>query len=85
MKDETFDGTIFVFLLILIAVIILLVTSGIKYIKSENATVHSDDVEVTEWISPDGVHYWYKSAGYGSMMLAPRYDNDGELVIDKEN
>lgn len=31
-----------------------------------------------EWISPDGVHYWdlYNQ-------LAPRYDHDGNLVIEE--
>lgn len=31
-----------------------------------------------EWISPDGVHYWISDC-----KMAPRYDSDGNLVIDK--
>lgn len=44
-------------------------------------TIDSDDMAVGEWISPDGVHYWYREHGYG-IMFAPRYDADGNLVID---
>lgn len=32
----------------------------------------------SEWISPDGVHYWDL---YNQM--APRYDHDGNLVIEE--
>lgn len=55
-------------------------------VKSEdryNTETHSEDVTITEWISPDGVHYWYQEAGYHAM-LAPRYDSNGNLVIDNE-
>lgn len=37
----------------------------------------------SEWVSPDGVHYWYKTGSYGESWLAPRIDNDGNFVIDK--
>lgn len=46
----------------------------------DNAVVHNK-VLINEWISPDGVHYWYRNTAYGGVM-APRYDNNGELVID---
>lgn len=42
-----------------------------------------DDV-MGEWISPDGVHYWaFKAESNDVKFLAPRYDNDGNLVIDR--
>ena len=34
-----------------------------------------------EWISPDGVHYWRDDIGKNGCM-APRYDHEGNLVID---
>lgn len=37
--------------------------------------------DVEEWISPDGVHYWMRN-GTHSLTLTPRYDNDGNLVIE---
>lgn len=46
-----------------------------------NKEIHSDDIKMTEWISPDGVHYWH-NRGSNIEMLAPRYDHDGQLVID---
>lgn len=39
--------------------------------------------EFTEWVSPDGVHYWYNKEMNGYSWFAPRYDNNGKLVIDK--
>lgn len=65
---------------------VLLIIGGLLFLligaeKRFNSTNHSDDVKVTEWVSPDGVHYWYQQAGYHAM-LAPRYDSDGNLVID---
>lgn len=37
---------------------------------------------MNEWTSPDGVHYWiwHDDDEFG---LAPRYNKNGELVIDK--
>ena len=35
---------------------------------------------ISEWISPDGVHYWKYNDG-----LAPRYDSDGNLILDNSN
>lgn len=37
---------------------------------------------MTEWVSPDGVHYWMCDSSRKNA-LAPRYDHDGNLVIDK--
>lgn len=76
-KGNTEIGVLIIFL-ILIGTIYFLYTSTNKY----HASVHSDDVTITEWVSPDGVHYWYQQAGYHAM-LAPRYDKNGNLVIDK--
>ena len=36
---------------------------------------------VKEWVSPDGVHYWMYSDDY-CRGLTPRYDNEGNLVIE---
>lgn len=36
---------------------------------------------ITDWVSPDGVHYWISVDQRGAM--APRYDENGQLVIDK--
>ena len=49
-------------------------------IKSNaNAIVHESGTY--EWISPDGVHYWICS--YADRFgIAPRYDSNGQLVID---
>lgn len=47
------------------------------------AYVYIDGIpnNIYEWISPDGVHYWvireYSMAG-----IAPRYQRNGNLVID---
>lgn len=38
---------------------------------------------VSEWTSPDGVHYWIAEGGY-RFGIAPRYDKDGKLIIDEE-
>lgn len=57
---------------------IFIVYSNLK----ENTEIHSDDIKVTEWVSPDGVHYWYHDFGYG-IVLTPRYDANGNLIIDK--
>lgn len=42
-----------------------------------------EPTKVCEWVSPDGVHYWViaHSNEYGRL-CAPRYDNNGNLVID---
>ena len=69
-----------VVVLVLTCVALVLFISYDKY--KENTEVHSDDIIVTEWVSPDGVHYWYHDSGYGRM-LAPRYDVSGNLVIEK--
>ena len=70
--------------IVYIVVIIVFIT-GFVWIL--NRAVNSPDVvakkEVAEWISPDGVHYWCSISGYS--WLAPRYDNNGNLVIDKQD
>lgn len=40
-----------------------------------------NDFAAKEWVSPDGVHYWYITAG-SAFGITPRYDNSGNLVID---
>lgn len=37
---------------------------------------------MNEWISPDGVHYWMHEGANGLSYMAPRYNHDGNLVID---
>lgn len=77
--DDDLKGLGFV---IISAFFLMIVLAIALVIAGENKTkVHSDDVSVTEWISPDGVHYWYQREGYHAM-LAPRYDKNGNLVID---
>lgn len=58
-----------------------------------NDTIHRTEADASgfslnnygtyEWVSPDGVHYWVvvDNSRYG---IAPRYDSDGNLIIDKE-
>lgn len=41
-----------------------------------------DDCYFNEWVSPDGVHYWFRQEG--NSFLAPRYDHDGNLVIEEK-
>ena len=50
--------------------------------SQEGIDVDYTDEKVVEWISPDGVHYWFYKSHY-KMALAPRYDRNGELVIDE--
>lgn len=54
----------------------------IRHTKADASIGALDDYGTYEWVSPDGVHYWVvvNGRGYG---IAPRYDNDGNLVIDK--
>ena len=77
--------------LILILIIVIFVLTGCT--KSENIPAESNfavkemnfssDYKIREWVSPDGVHYWviYSSSSY-RFSMAPRYDSDGNLVID---
>lgn len=69
---------IIIMLLVLILIVILTFSWQNKY----NTEEHSDDITMTEWISPDGVHYWLQKTTYQAM-LAPRYDAEGNLVIDE--
>ena len=77
MDEEDLKNVFMIGLSILVIAVIIFFQ--IKY----NSKVHSDDITITEWVSPDGVHYWYQQSGYHSM-LAPRYDVSGNLVIDNE-
>lgn len=65
---------------IIIAAIVFGLIVGLT--KTHNSETHSDDIKITEWISPDGVHYWYRQDGYRAM-LAPRYTASGNLVVDE--
>lgn len=49
-------------------------------LTSCSATEKLNNLMISEWVSPDGVHYWEGS--YGA--LSPRYDNNGELIIDEK-
>ena len=70
-------------ILIILIVAIGLVFFVYKTNNDYNSELHNNDIQLSEWISPDGVHYWYYKYGYQAM-LAPRYDSDGNLIIDKE-
>ena len=83
MREDKEITTLVVFLGIFIIALVVTVAALIRMDKRRNSEIHSDDVAVTEWISPDGVHYWYQQSGYHAM-LAPRYDSEGNLVIDHE-
>ena len=37
---------------------------------------------MSEWVSPDGVHYWMYNNTY-QFGMSPRYDSNGNLVIDR--
>lgn len=78
MKDTDEFFSVIIGIIIIVGVLIIVAIANAAY----NAKEHSDDVAVTEWISPDGVHYWYQQSGYHAM-LAPRYDAEGKLVIDE--
>lgn len=67
--------------IIAILFVVFLTWGVFKMSNVYNEKPHQDDVQMTEWISPDGVHYWYQQAGYHAM-LAPRYDANGQLVIE---
>ena len=57
---------------------------GYRYGTTTNSYhTNNSSPQMFEWISPDGVHYWVYdgAAQYG---MAPRYDNNGNLVIDEE-
>lgn len=56
------------------------IQNGVQYNDGNLAK----SIKFNEWVSPDGVHYWISIKGKISMM-APRYDKNGNLVIDKEN
>lgn len=60
-------------LIAIAAILISIFTTGCSF-KHESS--------FDEWISPDGVHYWYETNVGGYSFLAPKYNHDGELVID---
>lgn len=64
-------------LILLVTICICLTFSGC--IKREK---YVEDEYFNEWISPDGVHYWFREGLNGYSYLAPRYDHDGNLIID---
>lgn len=73
-------------MLLLSVIVILIFTIGIfgsvremTVINSESKSFDIYNHRIQEWISPDGVHYWYAEDGY----MAPRIDNEGYYVIEK--
>lgn len=40
---------------------------------------HSEPLQ--EWISPDGVHYWFFEGVY-TFAIVPRYDSSGNIITD---
>lgn len=63
-------------LVILMAITLLMVLSSCG---NKTGIPGLEDVE--EWVSPDGVHYWMRNGTY-ALTITPRYDNDGNLVIE---
>ena len=69
--------------LIILAVSILLLLTGCENKNKEYRDMPNSVIEpmLSEWVSPDGVHYWMYRDAYCSG-LTPRYDNKGNLVIE---
>lgn len=59
----------------------MIMAFGLSACQGQRDVISNDYQRFDEWVSPDGVHYWYKTSGYMGY-LAPRYDHDGNLVID---
>lgn len=76
-----FSGIVLVVVLVATCVIGIVSQSGER--TTVDIQIDPGATGVTEWISPDGVHYWQYS-GYHMYALTPRYDKKGQLVIDKE-
>ena len=69
--------------IIILAVTILLLLTGCEDNNQEYRDM-PDSVTtpmIKEWVSPDGVHYWMYLDGYCGG-ITPRYDNEGNLVIE---
>lgn len=70
----------------ILVIIVFIAGLGIKGLtRVANSANRVAQEEFTEWVSPDGVHYWYGKEINGYSWFAPRYDNNGNLVIDKQN
>lgn len=72
---------------ILLSIMILLLsgctdTSNYTAFENEDFDITKAPQGVSEWISPDGVHYWIHKGRYNYGM-APRYDSNGNLVVNK--
>ena len=70
-------------IIILVASILLLLT-GCQDNNQEYRDMPNSVIEpmLSEWVSPDGVHYWMYRDAYCSG-ITPRYDNKGNLVIEE--
>lgn len=64
---------------IVFVIVAIVFISGLQKINHQN--IENGKNDVVEWVSPDGVHYWVYSGGY-QYGIAPRFDNNGNLVID---
>lgn len=62
---------------IVLAIVISIILTGCA---EPQALTLSRTSDIYEWVSPDGVHYWR-----GLYSLSPRYNCNGELVIDHES
>lgn len=78
MKDFFSGLGVFIFVLLVVGLITWVIIHGTESGKTYEKT----DIPMNEWVSPDGVHYWYHDGAYGESFLAPRYDKMGKLVID---
>ena len=62
-------------------VVLLLIAVLLTLCSCDSKGVKLYQYGMNEWVSPDGVHYWIYHKGNG-LGLAPRYDKNGELIID---
>ena len=69
--------------IIILAVTVLLLLTGCKDNNQEYSDMPNSLTTpmLKEWVRPDGVHYWLYRDDYCEG-LTPRYDNNGNLVIE---
>lgn len=82
-KEDKYDMLLFALFSISVVIVIVCIIVGL--ISKANSKIYTaENMKFTEWISPDGVHYWIRETGTAGYM-AVRYDSDGNIIIDKEN
>lgn len=68
-------------LLLVVMLIIMLLTMCSCSEDPNGINVYSTNGKMSEWISPDGVHYWFYKSNK-AIGIAPRFDRDGHIIID---